>query len=143
MRIVGLLVATLAAWGCAGTHDANGSGDPVADSLVASMEAQVRPSSVRLILYVTNNGDEPVDLTFRTSQRFDFVIRDADGVEVWRWSDDMAFLQAISHATLAPGESWDMEAVWDPQDRSGVYEATGMLTASEHEVQQATSFELP
>jgi hypothetical protein len=65
------------------------------------------------------------------------------GELVWRWSDDMAFLQALSSDTLAPGESWTMEAVWEPEAPAGEYRAVGTLTAREQELRQETLFRLP
>lgn len=44
-------------------------------------------------LIVRNMTELPVEFTFATSQRFDFLVRDAKGREVLRWSDGQAFLQ--------------------------------------------------
>lgn len=146
MRLEGMLVAALAVGGCAGSGDqAMVEGGTVAErDLVGSLEVKVSPSSaVRLVLHVTNTGDAPLELTFTSSQRYDFIVETTAGEEVWRWSDDMAFMQALSQDTLPPGGSWDMDAVWDPGDRSGEYVATGVLTAREHALRQRTAFQLP
>lgn len=144
MRLVGMLAAALTVGGCAGSgeHSEAGGSVPGSQDLVSSMEVKVSPSSVRFILHVTNNGDEPLELTFTSSQRYDFIVESRAGEEVWRWSDDMAFLQALSQDTLPPGDSWDMDAVWDPGDRTGEYVATGVLTAREHEMRQSAAFRL-
>lgn len=142
MRRAAVLVAALLMVGCAGSAE-RGEPDTLAeDDAVATMEVKVTGESVRLVLHVTNAGEEPLAFTFPTSQRHDFVVRTAEGEQIWRWSDGMAFLQAISRATLEPGESWDMEAVWDPGERSGEFVATGMVTARDREIRQTTTFEL-
>lgn len=145
MRLEGMLVAALAVGACAGSGEeaTRESGMAVERDLVGSMEVKVSPSSVRLVLHVTNTADRPLELNFSTSQRYDFIVETASGEEVWRWSDDMAFMQALSQDTLPPGASWDMDAVWDPGNRSGEYVATGVLTAREHELRQSTAFQLP
>lgn len=145
MRRRTMVITALALAGCAGSGEPGERGGSVgeAERLVSSMEAKVSPSSVRFILHVTNTGSEPLELRFSSSQRYDFIVETPAGDRVWRWSDDMAFLQALSRDTLAPGESWDMDAVWDPGDRAGDYVATGVLTAGDHEVRQSTAFRLP
>lgn len=145
MRLESVLVAVLAVGGCAGSGEqATREARMAAErDLVGSMEVKVSPSSVRLVLHVTNTGEAPLELNFSSSQRYDFIVETPSGEEVWRWSDDMAFMQALSQDTLPPGASWDMEAVWDPGDRSGDYVATGVLTAREHELRQSTAFQLP
>ncbi len=95
------------------------------------------------MLHVTNTGTRPMEFVFPTSQRFDFEVVTPDGEGVWRWSEGMAFLQVLSRATLQPAESWDMEAVWEPGDRSGRFEAVGRLTARSHGLEQRAAFELP
>lgn len=134
--IVAVLVTGCARWGAAAGEDS------MAERTAMSMEVKVSASSVRMVLHVTNRGDDPIALTFPTSQRYDFLVQSRSGDEVWRWSDGMGFLQAISQDTLGPGESWDMEAVWDPGTRTGQYIATGIVMAGDHELQQTAAFEL-
>lgn len=145
MRLGTLVAAALVLGGCAGSGEQGepGGGMEGTDELVSSMEVKVSESAVRFILHVTNTGEEPMELMFRTSQRYDFIVETPSGEAVWRWSDDMAFLQALSQDTLEPGESWDMDATWDPGDRTGDYVATGVLTAGERELRQSTAFRLP
>lgn len=52
---------------------------------------------------VENRGTQHVVLTFRTAQRFDVRIQDASGREVWRWSADRMFAQAVGEERLEPG----------------------------------------
>jgi hypothetical protein len=146
MRAVFLVLLGLHLAGCAGSNGQVEAGkeERVSPSdLAASMEVKVGVDGVRLVLHLTNTTSRTMEFTFPTSQRYDFVVTRPSGEEVWRWSEGMAFLQAISRATLEPGESWDMEAVWDPGDRSGELIATGRLTARDRAVEQSATFELP
>lgn len=56
--------------------------------------------TARATLVVRNGTDFPVEFTFPTSQRFDFIVRDAQNREVLRWSDGQAFLQVSDRETL-------------------------------------------
>jgi hypothetical protein len=48
--------------------------------------------------------DQPVSLTFGTSQLYDLVIRNANGDAVYRWSDGKAFGQIVQTIPFGPGE---------------------------------------
>lgn len=148
MRGVLLTLMLVVASACSPSNDAvrpgeDGMSSGMQEDLAATMEVGVRDSEVRFGLHVTNTSDRPIEFTFPTSQRYEFVVRNEAGEEVWRWSEGMAFLQAVSHATLEPGESWDMQAVWDPSDREGEYTATGRLVAQDRPVEQSAAFRLP
>lgn len=145
MRLGTMLVALLLSGACAGSGERAEQGEDGMNEhhLSPTMEVKVAPESVRFVLHVTNSGATPITLDFTSSQRYDFIVETMAGETVWRWSDEMAFMQALSQATLAPGESWSMDAVWEPDTPSGEYRAVGVLTAREHELRQETAFRLP
>lgn len=98
-------------------------------------------------LTVTNEGNEAVELSFRSGQRVDFVVEATDGgtdesraqnAEVWRYSDDRAFVQSLERETLDPGESVSYGAVW-PEPPAGEYEVRGVLTAENADVEATVS----
>jgi len=97
-------------------------------------------AGVDLALTVTNEGDEPVTLRFRTGQRADFAAygTSAEGAEpgdadpVWRRGEGRLFTQALGSETLEPGQSATYEGTWaDPP--SGEYLVVGSLTAEGHD----------
>lgn len=140
MRAGPILWTVLLVPACAGSPDGAGG---AADDVASSVEVKVGGDRVGLHLHVTNTGARAIEFTFPSSQRYDFVVRDEAGEEVWRWSEGMMFLQAISHATLAPGETWDFEAAWDAGNRTGRFQVVARVTAAERDVRQSAAFELP
>ena len=98
---------------------------------------------VDLALTVTNEGDDPVTLRFRTGQRADFAAHRTDESEgedggglsldddpVWRYGTGRMFTQVLGSETLEPGESTTYEATWgDPPP--GRYRIVGEATAEE------------
>ncbi len=66
--------------------------------------------TIMLTLLVRNDTDEPLDVTFPTSQPFEIKLFDSSGKLVWQWSHGRAFLQVISRRTLKPGEKWLFKA---------------------------------
>lgn len=112
-------------------------------SLATSMEVEVTPMAVEVSLHVTNAGEAPVVFTFPSAQRHDFRILAESGEEVWRWSADLMFTQALVTDTLQPGETWRLEGRWEPGDRQGRFTAVGQLTARDTALEQRVSFDLP
>ncbi len=87
---------------------------------------------VPLRLRLTNTSDKKLVLNFPSSQKFDFAARDKDGNEVWRWSADMSFAQAVTKIEIKPGEHQDFFAKIDAGVlRPGSYEIEGTSTAEE------------
>ncbi|WP_418285233.1 BsuPI-related putative proteinase inhibitor [Halorubrum sp. DTA46] len=105
-----------------------------------------RDGGVDLALTVTNAGDDPITLRFRTGQRAEFAAYaisdadpDADACEefdpvdidpIWRHGAGRMFTQALGTETLKPGDSATYEGRWsDPP--AGTYRIVGTLTADD------------
>ncbi|ERH10944.1 MAG: hypothetical protein J07HX64_02723 [halophilic archaeon J07HX64] len=85
---------------------------------------------VEFAFEVTNNGPDAVELTFRSGKRADVAVTDTEtGDEVWRWSQNRMFTQAISTIKLESGDTFDRTFTWsDPP--TGGYEAEAALAAN-------------
>lgn len=144
----GVLIFLLAAAGCS----ANQTQDDVvrndsamaqhgSGGLASSVEVEVRGNTVRLVLHVSNSTDRPVTLEFSSGQRYDFAIRTAEGSDVWRWSADKSFIQALESQTLAPGNTLQFAESWTGAGK-GQYVAVAELTALNHRIQESAQFEI-
>lgn len=112
-------------------------------SLVSSLNVETARDSVRFVYQVTNAAGAPVALTFPSGQSFDLVV-EGGGRELWLWSADRMFTQAVRTETLAPGETRTYTAAWSPPAGvSGELAARAFLTAREHRAEQPASFRLP
>ena len=98
-------------------------------SLNATVDATVN-GDVEFSFEVTNNGPDPVELTFRSGKRADVAVTDTEtGEEVWRWSQNRMFTQAISTVELESGDTFDRMFTWsDPP--AGEYKAEAALAAN-------------
>jgi hypothetical protein len=114
----------------------------VAQTLATSLEVEVRPGVVRFILHITNPTRNAVALEFGSGQRYEFIVREGGGADVWRWSSDRMFTQELGTETLAAGGSLRYEAEWRPANRSGTFTAIGRVTAQNAELEQRANFEL-
>lgn len=76
-----------------------------------------------------NVADQPLELTFATSQETEVVLSQG-GVEKYRWSSDTSFTQSIKTVALQPGEIYGV-VVNDTLDvPPGRYDLTASLTAT-------------
>jgi hypothetical protein len=76
----------------------------------------------------------PLELTFPSAQRFELTIRNADGKEVYRWSDGMAFAQMVGTERFGPAEkNWLVRVPLRSRDGNqfppGKYTAASWLTS--------------
>jgi len=133
------ILAVIAACATAGAGHVDAADDP----LVASLQVETRPDSVHLILQVTNVSTSAVVLDFPSGQSFDFLVS-RGGFEIWRWSADRSFTQALRTETLPPGETRAFDAAWRPTAGTrGDFVAVGRLTARGRPAEQRADFRLP
>ena len=98
--------------------------------LRASKAVYAEGEPVDLTLQVVNRGPRPVTLKFRDSQRYDFLIRNAQGQEVWRWSANQMFAQMLGQETLSPdGGNLTYRVVARATLRRGSYTVMGVVPA--------------
>lgn len=110
--------------------------------LTATLDVETADDTARFTLTVTNEGDDPVSLTFGDSQRFDFVVRDAESdTERWRWSEGQMFAQMLGTEELAPGESVEYDAEWAGGD-TGSYVCRGELVDNANSASTEASFSI-
>lgn len=135
-----LLMGLMLLGGCGGP---GGDGARSWDGLLPSLQAYSAGDAVTLVLQVTNTTSRPVDLNFSSGQQFDFWIEKGDR-ELWRWSADQMFTQALYHIPLPAGETLRYEATWDPPASAhGDFTAYGTMTSRDHPVEQRVEFTLP
>ena len=82
-----------------------------------SVEAEVE-KPVNLVLTLKNTGSQPKTFQFASSQKYDFIAALA-GREIWRWSHDRMFTQALTMLKLSPGESVSFRGAWPQVDNDG------------------------
>jgi hypothetical protein len=131
---VGVLMLLLLG-ACAGSSEVAGDRRVVGDVTMAFTVTPARVEvgrSVRFALRLTNNGGRSRDLDFASGQLYDFWVTDGDR-EVWRWSDEMTFTQALEKRTIPTQDSVVFEESWTSEGRPGTYVAHGLLKAEGYE----------
>lgn len=107
--------------------------------VTADKAAYAPGEPITLTLRAVNNSDRVVTLTFRTAQRFDFVLLDSERKEVWRWAARRAFAQVVGRETLPPSGARTYTATVEERLAPRVYTATGLLTAQEENLRASVT----
>ena len=81
-------------------------------------------------LELVNRSSRPVTLQFRSAQRYDVLIENAQGQEVWRWATGQMFAQVLGQETLSPqGGKLTYHVVASAALPRGAYTVTGVIPA--------------
>jgi hypothetical protein len=118
----------------------------VSERPAGSFSVSVRQLPDRLIasLHLDVSGGHPVRLVFPSSQEYDVVLRDAAGQQIWRWSDGIAFAQAVHEKTVMQ-LSYDVDIPLIQNGRGlqpGTYTVEGWLTTDPRKFSSAAVFEI-
>lgn len=107
-------------------------------TIQSSVRATVEGDRVAFEYAVENAGDEPAELTFRSSLRADFAVLDGDE-EVWRASDGRMFAQALQTETVEAGDAAVFEGAWDDPS-PGEYTVVAALNATGDDAEARADF---
>jgi len=84
---------------------------------------------------LVNNSGEEIRLSFRSSQRYDFILEDQKGRVVFKWSADKAFLTVLGQEVVKPGGSLSYTVAFSLPDSTvgiipeGIYTMRGIITS--------------
>ncbi len=98
-------------------------------SLAVSPDPIPALGGVVWLIDVTNLTDAPFVLQFRDGQSADVVLTDESGTEVYRWSADKAFTDALWDQTIEPGATWSIQLHDELDIAPGRYLASATIAA--------------
>ncbi len=106
--------------------------DDIEMTITATEKKYKKTELIPLRLRLLNAAAADSMLTFPTSQKYDFFIKDEQGHEVWRWSEGRVFTQMVQNETIQAGERFDYFGKVEPGElEAGSYEVLGLTTAEE------------
>lgn len=79
----------------------------------------LRPATLRLRFELRNDAQQAVTYDYGSTQRYELVIRDRSGAEVYRWSANKRFAMAAARATLQPGDALVYEETFELRATAG------------------------
>lgn len=85
-----------------------------------------------MTLKIFNYTEEDTAFHFNTSQRYDFIIEDKKGNEIWHWSQDMMFAMVLGEEIIGPHNP---EAIYTAEYKGklspGYYKITGIFVVQD------------
>ena len=88
--------------------------------------------SIKMTLKIFNYTQEDIVFHFNTSQRYDFIIENEEGNEVWRWSKDRMFAMMLGEEVIGPHNP---EVIYTAEYRDkfslGYYKIIGVFVAQD------------
>lgn len=104
--------------------------EEVMEELTFQLEAEKQEDTIYITIKLINDTDEPQEITFRSGQRYDLIIRSESGDELYNFAEDMMFTQAIETETIAAGEEFAIEESWEAEGE-GPFTIEAAITAAE------------
>ena len=103
--------------------------------LIADKVIYTPGEPIMLTLRVINDASKAVSLNFPTAQRFDLLVQNQQGREVWRWSGGRFFAQMLGTEVLKPsGGELLYHATVKGRFRQGVYTVKAIIPALESQM---------
>jgi hypothetical protein len=112
--------------------------------LVTQFDVQMRGHNAQFAMTIKNVGNKHAELDFANGQRYDFVVVDSLGREVWQWSSGRMFTQIVQNKQLGAGESMRVSETWTKAPvPPGKYTVVATLKSSNYPTEQRADFVLP
>ena len=112
--------------------------------LVTQFDVQMKGREAQFALTIKNTGNKHAELDFANGQRYDFVVIDSTGREVWQWSSGRMFTQIVQNKQLGSGETMRVSETWKkPPVAPGKYTVVATLKSSNYPTEQRADFVLP
>lgn len=97
---------------------------------------------VEFRLDVRNNTNRMLELRYPTGKTHDFVVRDAGGKEVWRWSGGRMFTSGIQNKLVKSKDVAEFSETWKAEGVHGKFTAIALLTSDNYPIEERVEFEL-
>ncbi len=97
---------------------------------------------VQFELGVRNNTTRMMELTFPSGRTHEFIVQDASGKEVWRWSKSRMFTQGVQNKLLKSKQIATFSEQWDAAELKGKFTAIAILPSDNHPIEERVEFEL-
>lgn len=109
------------------------SGNVETKEVQFTVDVKESGENVQFEMTLKNNTEEEKNFEFRSGQKYDIIVLDKNGAEVYKYSKGRMFTQAIQYVNLLPGKSQTWQETWDLKSNGkkvdpGEYDVTVVLT---------------
>ena len=87
---------------------------------------------IMMTLKIFNYTEEDIVFQFNSAQRYDFILEEEEGNEIWCWSEERMFAMVLGEETLEPTNPEIIYTVeYKGKLSAGYYKVTGIFVARE------------
>jgi hypothetical protein len=127
-----------------GIDETNGNKGIVAGSIVPSATVTpINKNGVSIVYSLKNQTEKVKELTFSTSQKFDYILTKEDGTVIERYSEDKSFLQVVTFISLKQGETFEIPVRLSNLEDGKYFLSIWLTSNSENEYKVKIPFEIP
>ena len=94
-------------------------------SISTAKSAYSLGETVKMSVKYTNISSEAISTYYPSGQKFEFIVKDENRKEVWRWSRGKMFIMSIQPFELEPGKSVSYSYSWRQKDNEGKFVPAG------------------
>ena len=137
MRLVKLIIIVVILslglwWGIYGNSASENKNMSYGMSIMIDKMSYSVGELITMTLNVFNYTEEEITFHFNTSQRYDFIIEDEKGNEIWRWSEGRMFAQMLGEEILGPNNPEIIYATeYKDKLSPGYYKVTGIFVVTD------------
>lgn len=146
LTLLGLAVLAFACGPRSRNEVSNAQGDQARTMIVADANSPLATAldvnvdeEVRFEFAVINASKRKLELNFAGGQTHELVVVDANGREVWRWSEGRMFTQSVQNRVLRTSDSLRYEESWE-DPAPGTYTAIATLVSENYPVERRVEF---
>ncbi|UOK58819.1 proteinase inhibitor [Bacillus sp. CMF21] len=127
-KLVFIMLGLLFLVGCGQTAENKDEAEEVSGNVETkevqlAVETKESPESVQINITLKNNTDEEKNFEFSSGQKYEIIITDPNGAEVYKYSKGRMFTQALQYLKLPSGESQTWQETWDKKSAGNKIEA--------------------
>lgn len=90
-----------------------------ADDVKCVLNISPGTEKCRITLFVKNETEQTLKLSFSSSNINDFIALNKDGEEVWKWSEGRIFMPVVTDIKLGPNEEYEYKGEWNYTGKDG------------------------
>ncbi|WP_101843459.1 BsuPI-related putative proteinase inhibitor [Halobacillus sp. Marseille-P3879] len=93
------------------------------EQLSFDAEVDSTDEGVNFNFFISNEAEEPIILGFNSSQKYEIVLENEEGEEVYKYSNEQAFSQQLTTEELEPGDQLEANETLEEDLPPGEYDA--------------------
>ncbi len=77
------------------------------ETVIITPTVTVNQDSIDMVISIVNNTKKELIINHTSGQKFDFLLMDAEGKDLYRWSADKSFIAALTSTKIEAGKTVD------------------------------------